>query len=109
LVCIAKTVWQSHPMVPVIQVSSPLPQGGEGQGEGAHLLPLRSGERAGVRCSGEGATELSQDLDLVLTTKDTDHAASDLLALIVRVLSRQYSPKLFAQGNTDFQMTRGLL
>jgi len=76
LVCIAKAVWQSHPMVPVIQVSS---------------------------------TELSQDLDLVLTTRDTNRAATDMLALIVRVLSRQCTPKLFAQGNTDFQMTRGLL
>ena len=76
LACIAKAVWQSHPMVPLIQVS---------------------------------ATELSQDLDLVLTSNDADQAASDLLAVIVRVLSRQYVPKLFAQGNTDFQMTRGLL
>jgi len=89
LVCIAKAVWQSHPMVPVIQVRSPLPLGGEGQGE--------------------GAAQLSHDLDLVLKSKTTDQAASDLLALIVRVLSRQYTPKLFAQGNTDFQMTRGLL
>ena len=89
LVCISKSVWQSHPMVPVIQVSSPLPLGGEGQGE--------------------GATEISQDLDLLLTSKDIDHAAPEILGMIVRVLSRQYTPKLFAQGNTDFQMTRGLL
>src|SRR6267143_85887 len=97
LVCIAKAVWQSHPMVPLIQVSG---------GEGADLLPLRSGERAGVRCSGEGAAE---DLDLVLTTKDPARAAGDMLGIIVCVLGRQYTPKLFAQGNTDFQMTRGLL
>ena len=76
LVCIAKAVLQSHPMVPVIQVSG---------------------------------TELSQDLDLVVTSDDAHRAAADMLGLTIRVLSRQYSPKLLAQGNTDFQMTRGLL
>ncbi|HMC26569.1 MAG TPA: altronate hydrolase, partial [Verrucomicrobiae bacterium] len=76
LVCITKAIWQSHPMVPVIQLSD---------------------------------AELSQDLDVVIRTKDANRAADEMLGLIVRVLGRQYTPKLFAQGNTDFQMTRGLL
>src|SRR6267143_3786394 len=56
LVCIAKAVWQSHPMVPLIQASG---------------------------------AELSQDLDLVLSSKGANRAASDMLGMIVRVLGRQ--------------------
>ena len=40
-----------------------------------------------------------------LATADVD----DLLALIVEVASRGYIPKLHSKGNTDFQLTRGLL
>ena len=43
------------------------------------------------------------DLDSV--SADVD----DLLALIIEVASRQYTPKLHGKGNTDFQLTRGLL
>jgi altronate dehydratase len=76
LTCIAKAVWQSHPMVPLIQV---------------------------------GGTAVSDDLDLVVAPAGPKQAAAELLSIIVRVLTREYTPKLFAQGNTDFQMTRGLL
>jgi hypothetical protein len=76
LVTVSKTVWQSHPLAPLIQVSS---------------------------------TPLSNDLDLVVSSRDNEQISSELLSLIVRVLTREYLPKLFVQGNTEFQMTRGLL
>ncbi len=34
---------------------------------------------------------------------------TDLLTLVVETASRQYTPKLHGKGNTDFQLTRGLL
>jgi altronate dehydratase len=40
---------------------------------------------------------------------DADHWAGRLLELIVRTASRHYLPKAAAMGNTDFQVTRGLL
>ncbi len=43
--------------------------------------------------------------DLDLTNVDID----EMLALIVEVASRQYTPKLHGKGNIDFQLTRGLL
>jgi altronate dehydratase len=76
LATVSKTVWQSHPLVPLIQVSS---------------------------------TALSNDVDLMVSSRDSEQIACELLPLIVRVLRREYLPKLFVQGNTEFQMTRGLL
>ena len=67
--------WQSHVMVPLIQVST------------------------------DSTTQAAYGADLDLATVDVD----DLLALIVEVASRQYTPKLHGKGNTDFQLTRGLL
>ena len=67
--------WQSHVMVPLIQVST------------------------------DGATQANYGADLDLATADVD----ELLALIVEVASRRYTPKLHGKGNTDFQLTRGLL
>ena len=32
-----------------------------------------------------------------------------LLPLVLSVASRAYTPKLYEQGNTDFQVSRGLL
>ena len=43
--------------------------------------------------------------DLDLTNVDVD----EMLALIVEVASRRYTPKLHGKGNIDFQLTRGLL
>lgn len=54
------------------------------------------------------SNQYKRDMDLCL-----DGAAStwveQLLALMVDVASGIYIPKLFKQGNTDFQITRGLL
>lgn len=76
---------QAHPMVPLLQITS---------------RTAKSPRWAGA-----------DDLDLVLDLpeKTSISIESDLLQLMVRVLSREYTPKLFARGNTDFQMTRGLL
>ena len=45
------------------------------------------------------------DLDFV----DNDISFKQLLFLIQSVASREYIPKLHSYGNTDFQVTRGLL
>ena len=54
----------------------------------------------------EETARYAADLDLMLTP-DADAAA--LVALILSVAGRAYTPKLNARGNTDFQFTRGLL
>ena len=50
------------------------------------------------------------DVDHVLDPANPDQAAStdDLLDLVLQVASRRVTPKLFGQGYTDFQVTRGL-
>ena len=58
-----------------------------------------------IQVSTDPATQTTYGADLDLTTADVE----DLLALIVAVASRQYTPKLHGKGNTDFQLTRGLL
>ena len=58
-----------------------------------------------VQVSTDAGTQANYGADLDLTTADVD----ELLALIVEVASRQYTPKLHGKGNTDFQLTRGLL
>ena len=58
-----------------------------------------------IQVSIDATTQANYGADLDLTTADAD----DLLALIVKVASRQYTPKLHGKGNTDFQLTRGLL
>ncbi len=49
----------------------------------------------------------ADDLDLALTP-DGDWAAA-ILGTLLSVASREYTPRLNARGNTDFQFTRGLL
>ena len=71
---------QAHPMVPVLQVTS-----------------------EPVRPFGQ-----SEDLDLCLQG-DASHWPQALLRLLLDVAQGDYRPKLYAQGNTDFQITRGLL
>lgn len=44
-----------------------------------------------------------EDVDL------TSVEVNEMLKLIVEVASRRYTPKLHGKGNTDFQLTRGLL
>ncbi len=50
----------------------------------------------------------SVDVDLVLEAS-ADAWTERLLHLILDTASRAYTPKLYAQGNTDFQVSRGLL
>lgn len=54
------------------------------------------------------ARQYGNDLDLILKTTP-DQNAEAIIHSIVKVASRQYTPKTPAQGNTDFQFTRGLL
>ena len=84
LAYVAGSPLQAHPMVPLIQVAS------------------ASGD--------ESATANQDDFDLVLEPETESSAVlTELLRLVAAVASREYTPKLFAEGNVDFQMTRGLL
>ena len=58
-----------------------------------------------VQVSTDATTQSNYGADLDSESADVD----DLLALIVEVASRRYTPKLHGKGNTDFQLTRGLL
>lgn len=58
-----------------------------------------------IQVSTDAPTQANYGADLDLTTAGVD----DLLSLIVEVASRRYTPKLHGKGNTDFQLTRGLL
>lgn len=71
---------QAHRMIPLLQISAD-PETIEGHGE---------------------------DLDGIL---DGDPSAwtQNLLGSVLDVASRRYTPRLYGQGNTGFQLTRGLL
>ena len=58
-----------------------------------------------IQVSTDATTQSNYGADLDSVSADVD----DLLALIMEVASRQYTPKLHGKGNTDFQLTRGLL
>ena len=58
-----------------------------------------------IQVSTDATTQANYGPDLDLATADVDK----LLVLIVEVASRRYTPKLHGKGNTDFQLTRGLL
>ena len=58
-----------------------------------------------IQVSTDATTQANYGADLDLATVDVE----ELLALIIEVASRQYTPKLHGKGNTDFQLTRGLL
>lgn len=77
---IASRPIQAHPMIPLLQVTT------DGQAD----PPVR------------------QDLDLVLTG-DPEQWQRQLLQRLMAVAEGTYTPRLYAQGNTDFQVTRGLL
>jgi altronate dehydratase len=53
-----------------------------------------------------GATSATLDVDL---TSENERLAEELISLLPRVVSGEYIPKAIQLGNTDFQMTRGLL
>ncbi len=74
----------------------------------AHIIgaPLQSHVMVPlIQVSTDATTQATYGADLDLVTADVD----ELLALIVEVASRRYTPKLHGKGNTDFQLTRGLL
>ena len=71
---------QSHPMIPVLQMTA------------AENVQARYGP----------------DLDLLLNG-EASARPDQILQRLIEVISHQYRPKLYAQGNVNFQITRGLL
>ena len=78
--CLTHEVEQGHPLLPVLRVTS---------------------ETEAIRM-------FEADIDLWLEG-DAGDWGEQLLGLIVATASRRYQPKVSAQRNTDFQLTRGLL
>ncbi len=78
--CIGEHPMQGHPMIPVIQVTD----------------------------KKEIHAQFAEDVHLTFDNNHTRNAEA-LLNLIIAVASREFTPTLFSHGNTDFQMTRGLL
>ncbi len=58
-----------------------------------------------IQVSTDSKTQSVYGTDLDLASIDIDK----ILALMVEVASRRYTPKLHGKGNIDFQLTRGLL
>ena len=74
----------------------------------AHVVgaPLQSHQMVPlIQVSTDAATQTKYGDDMDLVTDDVDA----MLACILEVASRRYTPKLHGKGNTDFQLTRGLL
>ena len=78
LTLVVDRAMQTHPMIPVIQVT---PSGN-----------LKRGN--------------AEDIDYFLRGPPTEDASA-LLDLLVRVASREYTPKMALRGNEDFQFSRG--
>jgi len=76
---VAEQPMQTHPLVPVLQVSAT-----------------------------ERMEHFASDLDLLLDGAPAQWN-EQLLALVKQVVEQEYAPKLYQQGNIDFQFTRGLL
>jgi len=74
---------QGHPMIPIVQVTT-------------HAATGRKFHR---------------DIDAVIDPEKLapEHIAEEFLQLLCDTASRTYRPKLWAAGNTDFQLTRGML
>jgi hypothetical protein len=65
-----------------------------------------------LQVSGDAQVKQRYDHDLDLSLDEAIPSAAVVQALfdqIGRVASREYTPKLYGQGNTNFQLTRGLL
>ncbi|MDE0208070.1 MAG: UxaA family hydrolase, partial [Candidatus Tectomicrobia bacterium] len=60
-----------------------------------------------LQVTSDEAEEWSADTDL--TMRGDEPWTETILPLVLSVASRAYVPKLFEQGNTDFQVSRGLL
>jgi altronate dehydratase len=71
---------QAHRMIPLVQASS----------------------------DPETLEKYAEDLDVILE-EDVSEWTEQILEAVAAVASREYVPKLFEAGNTDFQFTRGLL
>jgi altronate dehydratase len=71
---------QAHRMIPLLQASS----------------------------DAETLEKHAEDLDVILR-EDVSEWIEQMLEAVAAVASREYVPKLFEAGNTDFQFTRGLL
>jgi altronate dehydratase len=71
---------QAHRMIPLLQASS----------------------------DAETLEKHAEDLDVILQ-EDVSEWTEQMLEAVAAVASREYVPKLFEAGNTDFQFTRGLL
>ncbi|HJQ28420.1 MAG TPA: UxaA family hydrolase [Rubrobacter sp.] len=71
---------QAHRMIPLIQASSDL----------------------------ETLRKYAEDLDVILEGEPSNWTGQ-VLETVAAVASREYVPRLFEAGNTDFQFTRGLL
>jgi hypothetical protein len=56
----------------------------------------------------DASSRFPNAVDVILPS---DHATwlETILRALVTVADHTYTPKLYAQGNTDFQITRGLL
>jgi altronate dehydratase len=74
---------QSHPMVPLLQISTPLPSSFPGD-----------------------PVQFLQDFDLVLS-ENPEGWAREIFAIVLRTASREYTPKM--TNNSDFQIARDLL
>lgn len=76
---VARQPMQTHPLVPVVQFSAD-----------------------------EEMEQYAHDLDLLLAGEPAAWN-EQILDLCQRVIEHRYAPKLYQQGNIDFQFTRGLL
>ena len=61
-----------------------------------------------ISSDGETLSKHAEDLDMLLEG-DSSGWAERVLGKLAAVASRDYVPRLFGAGNTDFQFTRGLL
>ena len=73
---------QAHPMIPLLQISA----------------------EARVKAHYQADLDLSLD-----DATGCDQLVEQILARIGETASRRYQPRLFTQGITNFQLTRGLL
>ena len=58
--------------------------------------------------SGNVSGNWTKDLDLLLDS-ESESGTDQILSLILDLASGRYTPILYAQGNVDFQITRGPL
>lgn len=78
---------QANPLVPLLQVSYLESPSAEADGVVGHRADF--------------------DLCLMGAGASVEEHAQQLLGLMAAAASRAYTPKLFQQGNVDFQLTRG--